>query len=195
MKSDVIAVSARYDSIAAALDLAEKVAAYRELSEKSALHLRLLTEEVMGMVRAVAGGLHGRFWIEADEDAFSLHLTAETDLDEEQRKQLISAATSGKNEATRGLMGKIRAFFEPCGGAPALYTMDMIDTTSGAYASMVWSMRAYEQQVRQRMEEKREGAAEAWDELEKAVISKVADDVKVSIRGRSVEMIVCKRMK
>ena len=39
-----------------------------------------------------------------------------------------------------------------------------------------------------------EGAKEAWDELEKSVVSKIADDVKVSIEGRRVEMVIIKRV-
>ena len=45
MKTDVIAVSSKGNEIEEALALADKVAAYKNLSPKSALHLRLLTEE------------------------------------------------------------------------------------------------------------------------------------------------------
>ena len=37
-------------------------------------------------------------------------------------------------------------------------------------------------------------ALEAWDELEKSVVANVADNVKVFIRGRFVEMVIYKRM-
>ena len=37
-------------------------------------------------------------------------------------------------------------------------------------------------------------AKEAWDELEKSVVAKVADDVKVAIRGRTVEMTIVKKL-
>lgn len=50
MKTDVITVSSQGVQMASALNLAEKVAAYKELSGKNALHLRLLTEETMGMM-------------------------------------------------------------------------------------------------------------------------------------------------
>ena len=44
------------------------------------------------------------------------------------------------------------------------------------------------------LEQKRKGAAEAWDELEKSVVAHVADDVKVSIHGRTVEMVIIKAL-
>ena len=40
---------------------AEKVAAYKGLSPKGALHLRLLTEEMMGMMRSITGEKEGKF--------------------------------------------------------------------------------------------------------------------------------------
>ena len=40
---------------------AEKLAAYKELDGKPALHLRLLTEEMMGMMRSIAGEAEGEF--------------------------------------------------------------------------------------------------------------------------------------
>ena len=51
MKTDVIAVSSKGNEIEEALLLADKVAAYKNLSPKGALHLRLLTEEAMGMLQ------------------------------------------------------------------------------------------------------------------------------------------------
>lgn len=194
MKTDVIVVSSSGDQMNAALNEAEKVAGYKNLSRKSALHLRLLTEEMMSMMRAVAGDVTGRFWIEDDGEEFQLHLKVNTDMDEEQREKLISASTSGKNEATRGFMGKIRAFFEPVEGYPMFVNAGMPDSTAGLYNDMSWSMRQYRQQLMGYVEENRSGAAEAWDELEKSVVSHVADDVKVSIYGRNVELVIVKKM-
>ena len=44
MRTDVIAVSGGAGRIREALEQVDKVVAYKELSGKSALHLRLLTE-------------------------------------------------------------------------------------------------------------------------------------------------------
>ncbi len=146
----------------------------------------------MGMVRAIAGDIRGEFWIENDGPQYELHLRAETDMDFEKREKLIATSTKGINEAERGLMGKIRAFFEPAEGIP-LY-LDFDATPNGIYSDLMWSMSVYQQQLQQQMLEKRAGAAEAWDELEQSVVAHVADDVKVGIRGSEVEMIVSKRM-
>ena len=44
------------------------------------------------------------------------------------------------------------------------------------------------------MEQGDQAVKEAWDELEKSVVSHVADDVKVAIRSGTVEMIIIKKM-
>ena len=190
MKTDVIKVSSNGMQIDSALMLAEKVAAYKNLSKKNALHLRLLVEETLSMMRSITGDVDGKLWIEDNDGVFQLHLHARTETDDKQREQIVSASTSGKNEATRGIMGKIRAFFEPVDGLPVF--MDL--SPDGLYTNMTWSLRTYQTQIHQYVEQNREGAAEAWDELEKSVISHIADEVKVSIHGRDVEMVIFKKM-
>ncbi len=194
MKTDVILVNGSEESVEAALKLADKTAAFKELSTKNALHLRLLTEEMMSMVRSIAGDMEGEFWIEDENGVYRLTLKVDSRLSEAKREKLLSASTSGKNEATRGIMGKIRSFFEPEDEYPAFFIMSLADGGGAAYDDMSWSLELYREQVLQSLEENREGAKEAWDELEKSVVSHVADDVKVSIRGRDIEMVIYKKM-
>ena len=196
MRTDEIRVSSRDDRMTEALKLAEKTAAFKELSEKNALHLRLLTEEMMGMVRSIAGDVEGRFWIEDDKGVFYLNLVVEADIGSAKRQQLISASTCGVNEADRGIMGKLRAFFEPDPDYPVLFNMYYTDEVDDMYAgsAMAWSLDLYRDEIMKSVEEQREGAQEAWDELEKSVVSRVADNVKVSIRGREIRMIIEKKM-
>ena len=191
MKSDVIVVSSREDKTDEVLEQAEKVSEYLKLSSQNTLHLRLLAEEMMSMVRAITGNMVGDFWIETKKDRCELHLSARTTMDFQKRAQLLSTASSGKNEAHRGFMGKIRAFFEPMEDVPVYF-----DVSSGGLNSgmVVWTMCGYQQQLAESVKENEEGAAQAWDELEKSVISHIADDVKVSIRGYDVEMIIYKKI-
>ena len=61
MKSDVISVSSMKDQTDAVMEQAEKVAVYQGLSTKNALHLRLLAEEMMSMMRAITGDVRGQY--------------------------------------------------------------------------------------------------------------------------------------
>lgn len=194
MKTDVIRITSSGEQMELALKQADKVAVYKELSVKNATHLRLLAEEMMGMMRSIAGEIEGTFWIEDEDGVFQLHLQAETLLNAQKREKLISAASSGKNEAARGFMGKLRAFFEPDEDDLPLFFSPITADGPDGINDVTWSMFTYREQLEQYMEEKRAGAAEAWDELEKSVISHMADDVKVNIRARKVDLTIVKKL-
>ena len=146
------------------------------------------------MLRAVAGDVNGEFWIEDTDGVYELHLKADVQMSREKRKQLLSAATTGKNEASRGLMGKIRSFFDVADGEPVFMGVYTPGAASESYDSLTWSMDSYREWLQQYMKEQREGAAEAWDEMEKSVVAHVADDVKVYIYNAIVEMTIVKKM-
>lgn len=193
MKTDVITITSEGNNVSAALKEIDKLCAYKELSHKSAISLRLLTEEMMAMMRAITGDLDGEFWVEDNDGKYELHLMVNTLVDEKSRKQLLSAASSGKNEATRGFMGKIRSFFEPAAGMP-VFTSGFYGGAPESYGDYVWSMELYREELKQYMELNKKKGLEDWDELEKSVVARVADDVKVSIRGQVVEMTIIKKV-
>lgn len=194
MKTDVIVISSEGSNMEAALAQIEKVTAYKELSEKDALSLRLLTEEMMAMMRAITGNVNGEFWVEDRDNIYELHLRVNSLIDEKRREQLLSASTSGKNEASRGFMGRIRSFFEPSSSVPVFNAGFMGGGAPQMYGNYAWSMEDYRDQLRQYREQNQASHQEEWDELEKSVVAKIADDVKVSIRGRVVEMTITKRI-
>lgn len=188
MKTDVIRISNDGSGMEEALAQAEKVAQYKNLQPKDTRHLRLLAEEMLGMMRSITGEREGCFWIEDQDNEYQLHLQVETMMDFVKQENLLAVSTSGKNEAAKGFMGRIRAFFNPMDWANAPVPVSA-ESMNPVYS---WSMSSYRQMVREGMEQEQEGAAEAWDELEKSVVSKIADDVKVRIEGRKVEMIILK---
>jgi hypothetical protein len=200
MKTDMIVVSSRGSQMEKALEQAEKVAAYKGLSGKNALHLRLLTEEMMGMMRSITGETEGVFWIEDENDVYRLHLQVTTRMDSDKRTQLLSAASSGKNESARGLMGKLRDFFDRGADEDVvaltspLILPGMYEDSSLPTMDWEWSMMRYEEALAPSVQRQEKEALEAWDELEKSVVARVADDVKVSIRGQIVEMTIVKKM-
>ena len=193
MKTDIITISNDGTNMEDALAQVEKVSAYKGLSPKDTMDLRLLAEETMALMRAVTGNVNGEFWMEDEEQLYTLHLKVRTLMDQKKREQLLSTSTSGKNEAERGFMGKIRSFFEPSSSVP-MFSAGLGGGSPQMYQSYVWSMEDYKDQLRQYNEENQDEAKEAWDELEKSVVGHLADDVKVSIRGRIVEMTIAKRI-
>ena len=199
MKTDIIRVSSRGSRMETALQQADFVAEYKNLSRKNALHLRLLTEEMMGIIRSITGETEGEFWIEDNDDVFQLHLRVNTTMDSEKRERLLSTSTSGKNESARGFMGRLRNFFDVeadadvAASAGPLFSAMYSDSSTGSALDYEWSLLRYQEQLNSRGEND-PIAREAWDELEKSVVAHVADDVKISIRGRTVEMTIVKKM-
>ena len=200
MKTDVIVVSSKGSQMELALNQVDKVAAYKELAQKDALHLRLLAEEMMAMMRSITGEAQGKFWIEDQDGVYELHLLAATRMTSTKREQLLSAATSGKNESARGLMGKLRDFFERgadediAAHTSPLLMPGMYEHSSTPTLDWEWSMNRYEDALDAQVRKNDKNAKEAWDELEKSVVAHVADDVKVNIRNQQVEMTIIKKL-
>ena len=199
MISDIVAITSTGENLNAALDLYRKVAAYSDLSKKGALHLRLLAEEMLSMMRSITGEVSGKFWIEAEGGEYRLHLLVNTALTREKREELLNTSTSGKNEATRSFMGRIRDFFfRGVNDEIAAYNTSVLGAGAASngfkpVTDWEWSLLRY-QDTLSALKEQAPEAADAWDELEKSVVSNVADNVQVSIKGFETEMIISKKL-
>ena len=194
MVSDVIRISNGGGGVAEALTQAEKTAAFRDLGKREALHLRLFAEEMLGMARTLTGEREGDFWIESEGRRFCLHLKVTTPMNAEKRKNLLAASTSGKNAAAIGFMGKIRDLFERSFEAPGGAYLSPVEAAGPFAISVpfgpesapgVWTLTTYKNALGDT-----EDAREQWDELERSVISRLADEVKIAIGGGDVEMTV-----
>ena len=183
----------------AALGQAERAAAYKGLAGKDAIALRLLTEEMLGMMRALTGETEGLFWIEDEDGEYRLHLQTKARLTGEERERLLAVSTTGKNESAKGLMGRIRDFFDwgsdgdLAGVHGAVLMPEMYEHSSSPALDWEWSMARMEAELAGRISED-SAAKEQWDELEKSVVSHVADDVRVSIRGGKIELVILKKI-
>ena len=197
MKSDVIQVTSGGAGIDAALGQAEAVAVFKSLSAKDTIHLRLLTEEMMGMMQAITGECNSYFWIEDSDSLFSLHLKAKAAMNSKMRKKLLSASSSGKNASAKGVMGKIRDVFERMlepydDSISDFYAAGMVfpstEVENLSTAAGVWSLNKYRSTV-----EEGHAPNEDWDELEQSIIANIADEVEIGIVDKTVELTVYKR--
>jgi hypothetical protein len=202
MKTKVTTVKSSGEGIAEALRQTELVAKSYDLSSKETLQLRLLAEEMTGMLSAIAGDVTADYWLEEENGRFSLHLSADTKMYIDKRNQLIALSTSGKNEASTGFMGKIRSLLDTLAtpeseGLPSSLDLGMSPVMDGGNANWMWhsmatwSMEAYKEALEKRKETEEE-AKEAWDELEKSIVANLADEVKVAVRGDNVELVIDK---
>ena len=108
MKTEIISIFSSGDGRDKALELAERTGAYCGLDNRSVLRLRLLSEELIELIRSLASTLQGDFWLETNDKNVEIHLKTEIPMDLQTRNELLAVASSGKNSAAKGIIGKIR---------------------------------------------------------------------------------------
>ena len=205
MKSNICKLNKDLTCLKTVLDEVEKVTKYNGLEDKKALRLRLLAEELCGMLPGLIENFEGEFWAENDKDEYELHVELKADgMSLELRDELISVSKSGKNAAAKGIMGKIRAVAEtmlltaadPDTHVPNEEFYDFngfnigfgyVDPTIMYETGYVcsWSLCNYKTAVE-------ENKDEAYAELERSIVAKLADDIIVGVRGNNVEIVVKK---
>lgn len=208
MSTERIKITNTGSGMNSALNLTENFSHTMNLSEKTSSRLRLLTEEMLSMVRSITENFTAEFYIECDDDnVCKLHLEAKSDLDYRQRRDLLSVSTEGTNIASLGIMDKIRWIFEAglvhmedsfklqaeFGNGYLDYGMLGSIDSGMSQAVYAWSMQKYKDSVdSQRQNESNLAALDAWDELEKSIIANIADEVQVGVTRDRVELIVTK---
>ena len=206
MKSNICKLNEDLTCLETVLAEVEKVTSYNGLEGKKALRLRLLAEELCGMLPGLIQNFSGEFWAENNGDEYELHVELKADdMNIDLRDELISVSKSGKNAAAKGIMGKIRAVAEtmlltasdptiqplPVGEFYDYHGYNMgfgyIDPSVASETGYIysWSLFNYKTAV----EEKEE---DAYAELERSIVAKLADDIVVGVRGKNVEIVVKK---
>ena len=157
------------------------------------------------MLSGLVENFNGKFWVENEGNDYRLHVELKADdMSIELRDELISVSKSGKNAAAKGIMGKIRAVaetmllaaFDPTVSVPSGefydshgfnigtgYTDPAISSETGYVYS--WSLFNYKSAVE-------ENEKDAYAEIERSIVAKLADDIIVGVRGKNVEIVVKK---
>ncbi len=201
MKTEIVDISANGKGIDKALDITERTGAFAGLDKENSLRLRLLSEELIGFFRSFTDELDGTFYLTVTDGSVEIHLATDINMDIKTRNEILSVASTGKNAAAKGIMGKIREMVanitlpdDPESRAKtdqAISLMQLgsqIGAHSGDYS---WAMSSYLASVNN--EENAAPEDEDADGLEKSIVERFADDVTVHIVGSKVEVTVLKR--
>lgn len=209
MKSDIIEIVHQDEDPIFVLTLTEMTASSSGLDRKNTLRLRLLAEEMMGLLRALTNEVKAKYWIEWENRSFQLHLTTETVVSKSKRRKLLEVASSGKNMEAKGFIGTLREIFDRIlesdeydkmpieyfyGLQQSEQTKESVEKQEvfGENTGLVsWSMKQYLSGVKSAKDETAENE-ESWGDLEKSIVVRLADEVKIGIRGNMVEMVVYK---
>ena len=145
------------------------------------------------MLPSIVSNFSGEFWIENQNNDYELCVSMLVDdIDIITRERLIKVSKSNKNASVVGITGKIRAVFDYMamgGDDPLISPAGQYGFSSNIDFSQIWSLKQYCESVQNGTEK---GSAE-WDELERSIIVKIADDVIVGVKGKKVNIIIKKQ--
>ena len=197
MKSNVCKIEKGTKDLEAILNESERVASYNQLNHKQTLQLRLLCEEIDGMLPNIIDDFEGDLWIDYEEGVCKVNVSIRIpEFDSNKKDELIGISKNKKNAAAVGIAGKIRCaiedFFlngEATGAFDAAARTVYFSTGygEGMDYSYLWSLDQYRNKVKKNEE------AEAWDELEKSVLASLADDVIVGVKGLKADVVIVKK--
>ena len=176
MKAKTIAIHPSGNGFIDAGQETEQTAASLGLTNEETQYLCLITEEMLSMLRSVAGELNAEFWLEGDSKSVILHLCARQKLGNVQRSELIQSTSSGTNDAAQGFLGKLREMF--------VQAMSVGKDIDRYYSSEDYQAADITDAVI---------STPKWDRFERSVLLALADNVSISIRGGIVDLTVSKR--
>lgn len=195
MKSNVCKIEKGSKDLDAILKESEKVAIYNGLNQKQTLQLRLLCEEMDGMLPNIIDDFSGDIWFEFENGICKVNVSIQFDeFSFDKKERLIGIAKNKKNAAAIGIVGKIRSVIEdffldgkslqPYVVSSGLFNL-ATGYSEGVDYSYLWSLGQYKNTVKQEQ-------AEDWDELEKSIIASLADDVIVGVKGKQANIVIVK---
>lgn len=197
MKSNICKIENGTKDLDVILKESERVAEYNGLTHKQTLQLRLICEEIDGMLPNIIDDFNGEFWIEFEDGICKVNISIQIpEYTAEKKTELINIAKNKKNSAVVGIVGKIRDSIENFlldevrMEALALSTVYLglgTGYSEGADYTYLWKLEEYRNSVKQ------EEQVEKWDELEKSVIASVADDVIVGVKKKQANIIIVKK--
>lgn len=172
----------------------------QEFAEKTGItgrdfrHMRLLTEETLGMVHQMLKNFEGEIWLEETQDGYAIILEADVQAGREENQDQPGAAA--------GFMGKIAEMlncsymFENAEEMPEHLAETLPDYMSyGIPADRgapvwagKWSLSAYRQNLERRKHDPDAGIV--TEELEKSIVAQLAKEVTIGIHGRKIRLVI-----
>ena len=195
MQSNVCKIENGVKDLDAILKESEKVAVYNELNHKQTLQLRLICEEIDGMLPKIIDDFEGIFWIDFEDGVCKVNVSIQfAKFTPQKKKELLGLAKDKKNASVKGIFAKIGASIEEFFlNEDNINAMSMASEFDGGMMggfvepSYYWSLDQY------KTAEKKAGKEEEWDEMEKSLITAIADDVIVGVKGLKVNVTIVKK--
>lgn len=176
----------------------EIAAVYNRLDHKPSIQLRLLAEEMIGIEKGILGFVRGEFYMENEDKEYKLHLDAQLNLEPSEREAFVNVSSSKTNEVYKGFKGKILKAIDSMTGTGTM-TSGMTTPLASSYIENdvitgfqsngldLWQLTRYEEQNKNN--------PEIWDEMEKSIVARLADEILIGFREGKLTMTVMKTFK
>ena len=113
MQSRVCKIEKGVKDLDAILSESERVALLNKLTETQTLQLRLICEELDGMLPNIINDFDGEFWIDFENNVCKVNADITfAEYTAEKKKELINLAKNKENALAKGIVGKIRSALE-----------------------------------------------------------------------------------
>lgn len=144
------------------------------IKDKDALRFRLLTEEVLRLVKQILDNRLVELWFEGDNRVSRIILESTGSLEGDKKDELGSIASSGVVFEEKGFFKKITDMF-------------LIKIPE----EKTWSLKEYQRQIQAKKEQDKY-SLEAWDDLERSLVASLADDIEITSSSDKIKMVVTK---
>lgn len=200
IRTEELYIDSTDEKATAALAVADEFIKSLISDKKQAMHIRLLVEETIGMVKAMTVNFEAYFWLEKENDEYRVKLNVRTDMSKEKKEELLSLSTTGENVAVKGFMGKIREMIENSlldFDSAIIQQQKYGGNTGYSYVGMgtleddspvFWSLNNYKESLKED-----DPGEDKWDELERSIVASLAKEVTIGIRNNIVDMTIIAR--
>ncbi len=153
------------ESIKAIMEDVAGFSRFHGLKSSQRKTVELLSEELISLVEAVAGEVTGRFWIRGNYQKVNIHVRSQLKISPHKKAEFLQIASQNKNAVFFGIVSRIR---------------ELVISGNSTNGGVSFSI-------------KQDQGIKEEDGLEKLLISKLSDDVVVSVIGKNVEIMVVKK--
>ena len=127
--------------------------------------IELLSEELISLVESMIGEVTGRFWLEGNFQKVNIHIRSQLNVSKHKKAEFLQIASKNKNAVFFGIISRVK---------------EIITSGSNRNGGVSFSI-------------KQDRVLKEGDDLEKILISRLSDDIVVSVIGKNVEIMVVKK--
>lgn len=170
-RSETVRMPPGENRVSEAVETARRFAERQKLPPNAGIQMELLTEEAVDLLQRLLENARREFWVEGTAKIYRIHIRAAIHLSSvEEYKKMVALSSAGRNEAVTSINRRILE-------AMVLGRQRLMDKKKSGKETFEWKLSDSEV---------------TEEEIGKSILTKFANDVRISVTDSWVEMIVMK---